>query len=107
MYDCPQILEACLLAISYEYERVTWNATQKEVVSPFDNTGGETYDNKVFSVHSYSWTDDDQPYNFKYKDIEVRWYKYLGRGMRLNREVTLEEIEELLINCLESLEEKD
>ncbi|MEW6016449.1 MAG: hypothetical protein AB1760_00080 [Pseudomonadota bacterium] len=31
--------------------------------------------------------------NFKFKDIEIRWYKHPGRGMSVNRPVKREELE--------------
>lgn len=38
--------------------------------------------------------------NFKYKDIEVRWYKYLGRGCTVNRAITPDEGAAMLADIL-------
>ena len=74
--------------------------------NPFRNTG-YSWKNNVFEVHAYDWNEDHiQEYNFKYKDIKVSWYKYLGRGSSINREVTPVECWEMLKECVESLIEK-
>lgn len=71
--------------------------------NPFRNTG-YSWENDIFEVHAYDWDEDHiQEYNFKYGDIKVSWYKYLGRGMSINREVTPEECWEMLKDCVESL----
>ena len=77
-----KLIEASLLVIRQEMDRLYWNKYQKEMSSPFDNTGNE-YFNDVFSVKAYSWDDynwTDEP-NFRYKGLSVAWYKYLGRAM--------------------------
>jgi hypothetical protein len=71
--------------------------------NPFRNSGGK-YKNDVFEVEAYSWDADyEQPYNFKWKNIEVSWYKGLGRGTTVNRVVSATDIEEMLRLCLISL----
>ena len=57
----------------------------------------------VFEVHAYNWDDETiQPYNFKCGDVEISWYKYLGRGMDIP-ELTYEELDDMLNECLKSL----
>lgn len=68
---------------------------------------GQDFKNDVFEMHPYWWGDEDaleayQP-NFQCGDIEIRWYKYIGRGMSVNRAVTREEIEVIFRKCCESL----
>jgi hypothetical protein len=41
--------------------------------------------------------------NFRCGDIEVRWYKYIGRGMSLNREVKRHALETMFQRCRGSL----
>jgi hypothetical protein len=116
-YGVPGNLESALQAIRKVFETTIFKDT-----TPFDNSG-ETFKNDVFECNAYSWADcrcdgawdddwtDDkctcgyvpQLYNFKYKDIEVSWYKYLGRGMSMNRKVTNDEVKQLLSDCLKSL----
>jgi hypothetical protein len=43
--------------------------------------------------------------NFRYGDFEVRWYKYLGRGMSMNRPIQQPEMTAILRVCLASLKE--
>ncbi len=65
---------------------------------PFDNNG-EVYNGKVFRAESYSWADEEQPYNFKWKNFEVKWYKYFGRGMKVNRQICKKELKQMVKEC--------
>lgn len=76
-----------------------------------DNTGGHgvKFQNDVFVMQNYHWCNEgddckiaEMP-NFKCGDIEIRWYKYLGRGMSVNRQVTKEELTEAFQKCRDSL----
>jgi len=44
--------------------------------------------------------------NFKCGDLEIRWYKYLGRGMSANRPFTRDELRGIFRKCRESFESK-
>lgn len=44
----------------------------------------------------------EQP-NFKCGDVEIRWYKYIGRAMNSNRVVTLNELKKIFKKCMKSL----
>lgn len=44
--------------------------------------------------------------NFRCGDIEIRWYKYIGRGMSVNRPVTQEELMAAFKRCRESLKSR-
>lgn len=100
-FSVPEYVDAMLEHIRKEVNRVEWNNRQKEF-DPFGNTGQE-YKNEAFEVQAYSWDESkEQPYNFKWKDFEVSWYKYLGRGMSMNRETTPDEMSQMLTDCLEA-----
>lgn len=43
--------------------------------------------------------------NFKWRDLEVRWYKHVRRGPSVNRPITREEVEQLRQECLTSIPE--
>ena len=102
-----KLIEATLRQIEFELCRVMWNNNQEEYASPFDNTGNN-YKNDVFEVRAFDWSDEPEvDWNFKYKDIEISWYKYLGRGMDWNRPITLEELQEMLEDCLKSIKRED
>ncbi len=104
-YEASNLLIASLDAIKEELARVYWNKHQKQIEDPFGNYAGK-YKNDIFEVESYSWNDEvEQPYNFKYKDIEISWYKYLGRGTSVNKELLPQEINDMLNDCLNSLSE--
>ena len=101
----PSYVAAALSSIDGELDRVMWNINQQEYDSPFSNSGNK-YKNSVFEVEAYDWNEDsDQQYNFKWNDYEVRWYKYCGRGMESNREISPQECAQLLDECLKSLKE--
>ena len=102
-YEAPEWLIAFLEYINNELCRVMWNNNQEEYASPFANTGN-SFKNDVFEVQAYSWNEDvEQPYNFKYGNIEISWYKHLDRGDSLNREITLDEGVQMLNECLASI----
>ena len=99
-HAASELLEAALRSIDHELCRVMGNRLQKEYDSPFGNTGNR-YECETFKAHAYSWADDvTQEFNFAWRDLRVSWYKYLGRGMSVNRAVTPDEIDTLLNDCL-------
>lgn len=106
MLDAPQYLYALLLGLEEELDRVMWNLTQEDYESPFRNTGNR-FKCPVFEVRAYYWGDDDEEYdkpNFRYKDIEFKWYKHMGRDLRINREITPQEAIEMYNDCLYAIQ---
>lgn len=105
-YHCPDYVVALLRDIDRKLKIVMWNKNQEEYDSPFDNTGN-SFKNEIFEVHAYSWDDDNtQEYNFKYKDVEISWYKYLGRGCTINKQFDEKYMTEMYNDCMESLKEE-
>ena len=110
-------LDCILTYIENDWLRVMWNIHQEEYddQDPWRNTGNvEGYKNDTFEVHAYDWGwdyDDSnprpQPVNFKWKDLEITWYKYCGRGLWTNRPTSHDELAEMLEECLESLRKED
>ena len=110
-YSCPEWVVALLRDIDREMERVHWNVFQKEMDSPFENTGSR-YMGKSLKVKAYSWGDDDPiEWNFKFGDIEVSWYKHLGRGTRINIDPKSKHFKEMMLEmyntCIEEVREAD
>ena len=102
-YEVSELFYAALRSISNEWDRVMWNIHQKCLDNPFSNSG-QKWKCDTFEVESYSWDfDKEQEYNFKWNDIKVSWYKYLGRGMSVNVDISLKQIDELLKDCLDAL----
>lgn len=102
-FNCPSYIIALLREIERVLDIKMWNKYQEEYDSPFGNTVNE-FKNDVFEVEAYSWNDDiEQPYNFKYKDIKISWYKYLGRDTTINKEITPTEAVEMFDKCIKSL----
>lgn len=75
------VITAALDYIDRELRRCYWNKNQKELESPFQNTGN-SYECDAFKVRAYNWMNDNGD-NFVYfkDDLHVDWYKYCGRGM--------------------------
>lgn len=102
VYECPKNLLLCLITIS-NVLKFSMQFENPDYDNPFNNTGN-IYKNDVFVVQAYSWNDEvNQPYNFKYKDIEVSWYKYLGRDTTVNKKVTPTQCNKLLTDCINSI----
>jgi len=87
--------------------------------TPFSNSGLR-FKNETFEANAYDWSEcecganwgdnkectcgwEPQPYNFKWKDIEISWYKHSHRGVTINRKVTQKEVAIMLTECLQSL----
>lgn len=102
-YGVSALVEAALRAIGDEMARVYWNINQKSLDSPLDNMGLNTYDNGTFFMEGYDWGDNEQPYNFRWREIEISWYKRCGRGMSANADITPDMAAEMLTSCLESI----
>lgn len=98
-YEVPAIMEAVLDAISQEYGIAYWNAKQAECPSPFGNNGTRL-ETPTFKVHAYDWGDEEQPWNFAWRDLRISWYKWCGRGMSANMQVTPDVANECLEECL-------
>lgn len=104
------LLRAVLNELESQMSRLYWNKNQKEMDSPFQNTGTE-YSNDTFSVRAYNWdTDDDYLPNFVYKDLKIWWYKHSNRGVEWlykderNGIIPSEFLAQLLDDCIISLQ---
>jgi len=100
----PYYVRAALSLIKERLDIAMWNSTQKEYDSPFGNTGNN-FSNETFEVAAYNWNEEeDQAYNFKWRDYKIRWYKYFGRGMNSNRYISPEECAKMLDEIIKSLD---
>ena len=106
-FEVPEIMLAALESIRAELDRVMWNIHQKQYSSPFGNTGN-SFVCDLFEVYAYSWDDEvPPPYNFRWKNLDISWYKYLGRGTSSNTEIEPELTSEMLIDCLKAVRKLD
>lgn len=101
-HKCPEILDAAIESIRADVGRILWNAGFGEM-DPFCNSSC-AFRAPNFGVWAYDWTrddDDPQPYNFARPDMDIyiSWYKRMGRGVSVNREVSADEASELLKRC--------
>jgi len=79
--------------------------------------GGVDFQNSVFEMHPYHWGrctcgagvgQHDQTCaikrpNFRFGDLELRWYHVIGPGMTANRPTSRQEFREIYRRCLDSL----
>ena len=92
---CPEYVADALEAIRWVLIFLSDSAEN----DPFANSGVH-FECDTFEVHAYDWDPEStQKYNFKWGSVEVSWYKWLGRGMSINRQVTWDLIREMLIEC--------
>ena len=71
----------------------------------------------TFMMHRHCWCESDncpwcwdeeehgeQKPNFHYEptDFRVTWYKYIGRGMTMNRPISIEECSRILADCIKT-----
>ena len=108
-FECPNFIKAGLSMLADEIERVEWNITQQCYDAPTNNNA-ESYITNIFEMHAYYWGNDEnlmERPNFKYNDFEVRWYKYMGRGMSMNRAINAIEFFEIIDKCLKSVQDKE
>jgi len=99
------LLEKTLREIAYE-------AGGRSVIE-WDEKYGTNFENDIFMIHRYCWCEkDDCPWcgeeereNFWYKpkDFKLSWYKYIGRSMEMNKDLTDEEIIKMKKDCIDSL----
>lgn len=97
-----QLIIAVLDRIRAELDRCYWNKNQKDMNSPFENTG-EFYSNSVFEVDAYNWNGNYLP-NFNSKKLKCWWYKHSHRGLEYELNITtLKELDEFLNECLDAI----
>ena len=102
------LLMAALSYIDDVLDNCMFNANGEEYESPFSDTGN-SFKCDTFEVRAYDWDWDaredstPQPFNFKWRDIEVTWPKYVSRGPKTNRKVSPDEISEMLDECVEAI----
>lgn len=105
-YEVSDIWEAALSMLGYEIWRVEHNRGNGDN-NPMSNSGAR-FDCEAFSAHAYSWDDEEeQPWNFRWRDVRISWYKYCGRGMSANMVLSPDQASEMLIECLRATRELD
>ena len=82
---------------------------ESEDISPFHGGTDIYVDCPIFQVFPYpreGWeSDKDSKWGFKWRDVEVYWYKRIGVETMVNRQVSNDEIEEMLEECVLAVEE--
>jgi hypothetical protein len=94
-HHLPADWSACIAAIGLLIENI-------HGINPCENNGSR-FDSDVFSMHAFSWSDDDQSWNFKCGEIEVSWYKYHGRGEQCNDATIAASILDVMQKCVAAI----
>lgn len=109
------LIIAALCYLEREWARTVGNLGGDTYHNPFCNTSG-SWENDTFRVQAYRWTDwtdedresvTEETTNFWYRDIRIRWCRDCLGVEDLNREVSNDEIREMLDACLASLDRMD
>ena len=98
------LVEAIIRAIKelYQQSEDSWSCKYGSIV-----------DNDAVMMHPFCWCEgEDCPWcrsenrlpNFHYKplDFSVKWYKYIGRGMKYNKQLTIEQCADMLKDCVKN-----
>ena len=95
-YICPDYINALLNDLGERIEQVIGD-------NPFQNTAAK-FKTETFEVEAYNWDESvEQPYNFKYKEIEISWYKYLWRDTTINGRYSPNRIVEMYNDCVKAI----
>lgn len=84
------------------------NFNPKNGMKRVSNVGDPAIENDIFLIRPYYWGDDEtiaKLPNFVYKptNLEIQWYKYPFRDAYSNQDIELEEFQEILKCCEQSL----
>lgn len=83
-YELSNIGEAAVMCLLDEMRIRWWNEHQSEW--NYENYGGK------FETRPYWWGDNNHPDsekpNLAFRGVEIRWYKYPGRGMSCNQDLS-------------------
>ena len=84
-FDCPDFVDAMIQFLLWRTGLVFWNRKQRE----WDRIEDPGIQGVKF--RPYCWDEDsteaDKP-NLAFDGVEIRWYKYPGRGMSVNKDWT-------------------
>lgn len=83
-YETPEYVDALLDTLVAEMERVHWNTKQQKLNEYVTHWFGRA------EMRSYFWGEDAEQAalpNFAFDGVEIRWYKYRGRGQTSNVEM--------------------
>ena len=95
-FDLPVFVQALLLHVRQEAERVYWNVNQEQL----DLESYNWEEEKEFAFRTYDWnfalnddedSSEEQKANIEFENVKIYFYKHFGRGMTCN--VSLSEIE--------------
>ena len=91
MHDVPEVWEAAITLLACAIE-------DAHGINPGNNSA-ERFDCDAFQMAAYDWG-QDREWNFRWRDIEVSWYKYMGRGMAANMPLTARLALDMIAECL-------
>ena len=90
-----------------EFEREVNQALWYSIMPKSPSGGGNAFDNEVFAVRPYSWSDEDEnDWHFWHKasGFKLAWYKYPLRSPTANMDISHEQFYAILQDCRNSLD---
>lgn len=94
---------SCNIRLERDVNQVLWNSVFDES-HPYGRDGNG-FENDVFEVRPYDWSEENNDYHFYHKPsgLKICWYKYPLRSPMSNMEITHEQFLAVLRDCFNSL----
>ncbi len=102
----PEFAEALFDYILHEIARVYGNINQESWSIKYTSDPGIP----GLEVRAYYWgadADEAAKPNFVFRDVEIRWYKYTGRGMSCIHDLSPEKWIEWFDACLQAIRDHE
>lgn len=118
-YACDPFVDALIDALLDEIQRVHWNIYQHQWGPSWhaDEIEDPEIPGIVFTRYYDGCPCEDEAEhrpecrharpNFQFEDVQVRWYKYPGRGMSTNKDWSAEEWRAWFMRCRDKIHEFD
>jgi hypothetical protein len=92
--DASDLVKTALVYLSEQFDA-------SRIYNPFE-ISGYPFDANNIHIEAYKY-EGEQPYCFKWRDVEISWYKHLKRSMSMNRVVSPTEVHEMVIEVMDAI----
>lgn len=94
---------SCNIRLERDVNEVLWYSVFGDSY-PYGRDGN-SFENAVFEVRPYDWSEENNDYHFYHKrsGLKIYWYKYPLRSPMSNMEITHEQFLTVLRDCFNSL----
>lgn len=103
-YECTDFIEALCESLFDEIDRIYWNKNQ----DTWDRYKDPEFPGIEF--RPYYWGEEEEEAakpNFKYKEVEVRWYKYPFRSATVNVSMTEKQWKQWFDSCMKAIRKNE